>query len=45
MSLKDFDILGELGAGAFASVFKVRRHEDQQIYALKKVKLQTLSEK
>lgn len=29
MSLKNFDILSELGSGAFASVYKVRRHEDQ----------------
>ncbi len=43
MSLKHFDILGELGAGSFANVYKVRRHEDQQIYALKKVKLLSLS--
>lgn len=45
MSLKDFDILGELGVGSFASVYKVRRHEDHQIYALKKVKLMALNEK
>jgi hypothetical protein len=29
MSLKNFDILSELGSGAFASVYKVLRHEDQ----------------
>lgn len=45
MSLKKFDVICELGAGAFASVFKVKRHEDEQIYALKKVKLMSLSEK
>jgi NIMA (never in mitosis gene a)-related kinase len=45
MSVKNFEILSELGAGTYASVFKVRRHEDQQVYALKRVKLHSLSEK
>jgi len=37
-----FSLLGE---GAYSSVFHVRRIADQQIYALKKVKLGKLSDK
>lgn len=33
------------GDGAYSSVYKVRRMEDDEIYALKKVKLLNLSEK
>lgn len=43
--MKRFEIISDLGSGAFANVLKVRRYEDNQIYALKKVKLQSLSEK
>jgi NIMA (never in mitosis gene a)-related kinase 1/4/5 len=45
MSLSQFDVLGKLGEGAFATVFKVRRKSDNQIYALKKVKFGPLSAK
>ena len=34
-----------IGDGAYSQVFKVRRLEDGEIYALKKVKLGKLSEK
>ena len=34
-----------LGEGAYSSVYHVRRYEDNQTYALKKVKLGKLSEK
>jgi hypothetical protein len=37
MSLKDFVPIEKLGEGAFATVYKVRRMSDQQIYAMKKV--------
>ena len=40
-----FEILEKLGDGAYSVVYKVRRKEDSKIYALKKVKLQNLSEK
>ena len=40
-----FEILKKLGDGAYSIVYKVRRKEDNKIYALKKVKLQNLSEK
>jgi serine/threonine protein kinase len=36
-SLKDFDFVSKLGEGAFAEVFKVKRKEDGQYYAMKKV--------
>ncbi|CAD8118217.1 unnamed protein product [Paramecium sonneborni] len=45
MSLKDFQVISKLGEGAFSSVYKVKRLEDGQEYALKKVKLQNLNEK
>ena len=45
MSLTQFDVLGKLGEGAFATVFKVRRKSDNQLYAMKKVKFGPLSTK
>ena len=45
MSISNFEILSELGKGAFSSVYKVIRKSDQQIYALKKVKLAALKQK
>jgi NIMA (never in mitosis gene a)-related kinase len=51
MSLKDFQILSKLGnefwlgEGAYSQVYKVKRISDGQEYALKKVKLNDLSEK
>ena len=40
-----FDIISKLGDGTYSVVYKVRRKEDNKIYALKKVKLQKLSKK
>ena len=40
-----FEILEKLGDGAYSVVYKVRRKEDSQIYALKKVSLSNLSQK
>ena len=40
-----FEILSKLGDGSYSVVYKVRRKADGNIYALKKVKLQNLSEK
>lgn len=34
-----------LGDGAYSSVYKVRRQEDNEVYALKKVKMLNLSDK
>ena len=43
--MNDFEILTKLGEGAYSVVYKVKRIVDNQIYALKKVKLLNLSEK
>lgn len=52
-TINDFEIIKKigkcnvliLGDGAYSNVFKVKRLEDDQEYALKKVKLDNLSEK
>ena len=41
----DFTVLKKLGDGAYSSVYKVKRLDDQDVYALKKVKMLSLSEK
>ena len=43
--MQGFEILEKLGEGAYSVVYKVKRKEDSNIYALKKVKLKGLSEK
>ena len=45
MSLRDFEILSEIGEGAYSKVFKVKRKSDREIYALKKVTLKKLNTK
>jgi len=45
VSLADFKQLSLLGEGAYSAVYKVTRLADREIYALKKVKLPSLSEK
>lgn len=45
MSLNDFEILSELGKGAYSTVYKVRRLVDDRVYALKKVKIVNLKDK
>lgn len=44
-TMDDFKIIEKLGDGAYSSVFKVKRVEDSQYYALKKVNIFNLSEK
>lgn len=44
-TIKDFEIIKKLGDGSFAEVFKVKRLADQEIYAMKKVKLMKLATK
>ena len=43
--MNGFEILKKIGNGSFSSVYKVRRKQDNNIYALKKVKLLKLKEK
>ena len=43
--LSDFTVINKLGDGAYSSVFKVKRKGDEEIYALKQVKMLSLTEK
>lgn len=45
MSLKDFELIKELGKGAFGSVCLVKRIEDGNVYAIKRVKISQLNKK
>lgn len=39
MSLNDFIVLEKIGEGSYSSVHKIKKKSDNEIYALKKVKL------
>ena len=43
--MNGFEIIKKIGNGSFSVVYKVRRKADNNIYALKKVKLLKLREK
>ena len=43
--MENFQIINKIGEGAYSTVYTVRRIEDDQLYALKKVKIQSLSMK
>ena len=43
--MENFEILEKLGEGSYSTVYKVKRKIDNQLYALKKVKLSNLNEK
>lgn len=43
--MDEFQIIKKLGDGAYSSVYKVKRVSDNSIYALKQVKMATLTEK
>jgi len=45
MSLKEFQILKKLGEGTYSSVYKVKRMTDNNVYALKKVRMTNLTDK
>lgn len=45
MSLRDFVILTKIGDGAYSSVWKAKRISDGKHYAIKKVKMDQLSQK
>ena len=42
MPLEDFEILEELGKGAFGVVHKCRRKIDGEVYAIKQVRIDKL---
>ena len=43
--LSDLSIIRKLGDGAYSSVYKVKKNDDGDFYALKKVNMASLSEK
>jgi NIMA (never in mitosis gene a)-related kinase 1/4/5 len=43
--VEDFQILRKIGEGTYSSVFKVRRLADDTIYALKRIKLDSMGQK
>ena len=43
--MNSFEIIDKLGDGAYSTVYKVKRKQNNNIYALKKVKLKGLSDK
>lgn len=45
MSLKDFQIVSKLGDGTYSTVYKVIRNQDNETYALKRVKILNMSPK
>ena len=44
-SINDFEIIKALGEGSFGAVFKVKRKKNGKEYAMKKVKMGSLSQK
>lgn len=45
MSITDFTLIKELGAGSYGKVFKAVKKNDQQTYAIKEVKLSGMDRK
>ncbi len=43
--MHNFEIISKLGTGSFSEVFKVKRIEDNSEYAMKKVRLASLTKK
>jgi serine/threonine protein kinase len=41
----DFEKMSRIGAGSFGTVYKVKRHEDGEIYVIKEVRIQELNPK
>ena len=38
-SMKDFDVIKQIGKGSYGVVYKVRRKSDKKIYAIKTISL------
>jgi NIMA (never in mitosis gene a)-related kinase len=45
MGLDDFEVIKKLGEGAFSSVWLVRRRSDNENYAMKKIKICSLTQR
>ena len=43
--MENFIIISKIGEGAYSTVYTVRRKSDNQLYALKKVKIKALTPK
>ena len=43
--MENFEIIRQLGTGSYSTVYEVRRLEDNEIYAMKKVKLMKITSK
>lgn len=43
MSMADFQLLSKIGEGSGSKVYKVRRLADDQIYAMKRVRLDKMT--
>lgn len=41
--MNDYTLMSKLGEGAFSVVYKVKRKEDGQEYAMKKMRIMSLS--
>ena len=43
--MNQYTVVSKLGEGAFSTVYRVKRKEDSREYALKKMRIASLSEK
>lgn len=45
MSLLDFEIMSELGSGSFGRVFKAKKKDDKELYAIKQIDIAAMSQR
>lgn len=45
MSLLDFEILSELGSGSFGRVFKAKKKDDKELYAIKQIDIAAMNQR